>query len=332
MIELKDIVFEFVKKNGPVLPVQVSKNINTNILLASAILSGLVSEKKVFLTHQNIGGSPLYYVKGQESKLDILYKHLENAEKEAYDLLKNKKILKDIDLTAVYRVALRNIKDFAFKLEVSVDNKSEIFWKWYLIDNNEAEKIIKGILEEGVSPLSTPEKPSTPENLSTQRTLLGKAFTENEAVGSLLTSEINSTVQERVPIQPKEKKKKEKKTVQETKKEETDTNKELLKEDFFISIEKYLLNRKIKTLKCEIIKKGREIDLIVEVPSNLGNLLYYAKAINKKVVSNGDLSLAFNNGQKEKLPVMYLSNGKLSKKTEKFIEDNFKGYLIFRNL
>ena len=92
-------------------------------------------------------------------------------------------------------VALRNIKDFAFKLEVSVDNKSEIFWKWYLIDNNEAEKIIKGILEEGVSPLSTPEKPSTPENLSTQRTLLGKAFTENEAVGSLLTSEINSTVQ-----------------------------------------------------------------------------------------------------------------------------------------
>ena len=332
MIELKDIVFEFVKKNGPVLPVQVSKNINTNILLASAILSGLVSEKKVFLTHQNVGGSPLYYVKGQENKLDVLYKYLENAEKEAYDLLKNKKILKDIDLTAVYRVALRNIKDFAFKLEVSVDNKSEIFWKWYLIDNNEAEKIIKGILEEGVSPLSTPEKPSTPENLSTQRTLLGKAFTENEAVGSLLTSEINSTVQERVPIQPKEKKKKEKKTVQETKKEETDTNKELLKEDFFISIEKYLLNRKIKTLKCEIIKKGREIDFIVEVPSNLGNLFYYVKAINKKVVSNGDLSLAFNNGQKEKLPVMYLSNGKLSKKTEKFIEDNFKGYLIFRNL
>ena len=93
MIELKDIVFEFVKKNGPVLPVQVSKNINTNILLASAILSGLVSEKKVFLTHQNIGGSPLYYVKGQESKLDILYKHLENAEKEAYDLLKDKKTI-----------------------------------------------------------------------------------------------------------------------------------------------------------------------------------------------------------------------------------------------
>ena len=58
----------------------------------------------------------------------------------------------------------------------------------------------------------------------------------------------------------------------------------------------------------------------------------FAKAINKKIVSNGDLSLAFNNGQKEKLPVMYLSNGKLSKKTEKFIEDNFKGYLIFRSL
>ena len=85
-------------------------------------------------------------------------------------------------------------------------------------------------------------------------------------------------------------------------------------------------------MKCEIIKKGREIDFIVEVPSNLGNLFYYVKAINKKVVSNGDLSLAFNNGQKEKLPVMYLSNGKLSKKTEKFIEDNFKGYLIFRCL
>ena len=330
MIELKDVVFEFVKRNGPVLPVQVSKNINTNILLASAILSGLVSEKKVFLTHQNIGGSPLYYVKGQESKLEVLYKHLENAEKEAYDLLKDKKILKDSDLTAVYRVALRNIKDFAFKLDVSVDNKSEIFWKWYLVDNNEAEKIIRSGLEvkpveekifqtklldkisskEGVLPLSTPEErvpPSShPEKLSTP-------------IETSLT-------------QIKERKRREKKVIEEKKKGESDSSKESLKEDFFVSIEKYLLNKKIRILKYEIVKKGREIDLIIEVPSSLGDLLYYAKAINKKTVSSGDLSLAFNKGQKEKLPVMYLSNGKLSKKTEKFIEDNFKGYLIFRSL
>ena len=41
------------------------------------------------------------------------------------------------------RVVLRNIKDFAIPLNVQNNEQKLLFWKWYLVDNTEAEEIIK---------------------------------------------------------------------------------------------------------------------------------------------------------------------------------------------
>src|SRR3989338_3672885 len=139
-------ILDLVKQKGPILPVQVSKHINDNILMTSARLSELLSSKKLKISSIKVGGSPLYYVDGQEVKLQNYADNLGSKEKEAYNLLKEKKILRDSALEPAIRVALRIIKDFSIPLQVNYDNKTEIFWKWYLAQNTEVQEIIKEAL------------------------------------------------------------------------------------------------------------------------------------------------------------------------------------------
>ena len=139
-------ILDLVKQKGPILPVHVSKQINDNLLMTSARLSELLSNKKLKISSIKVGGSPLYYVDGQESRLQDYADNLGSKEKEAYNLLKEKKVLRDLVLEPAIRVALRMIKDFSIQLQVNYLDKTEIFWKWYLTQNSEAQEIINEAL------------------------------------------------------------------------------------------------------------------------------------------------------------------------------------------
>ena len=52
---IKDKVFRFVERNGPVLPVHISKEIGNDSLFAGAVLSDLVRDKKVLVAIQRLG-------------------------------------------------------------------------------------------------------------------------------------------------------------------------------------------------------------------------------------------------------------------------------------
>ena len=127
-MEINERILAFVKEKGPVLPVQVSKEINDSILMTSARLSELLSSKHIKISYVKVGSSPLYYFQGQESKLQNFTDNLHEKEKKAYELLRQNKVLKDSVQDPVIRVALRQIKDFAVPLQVSYENKTEIFW------------------------------------------------------------------------------------------------------------------------------------------------------------------------------------------------------------
>lgn len=111
---------------------------------AGAILSDLIARKMVRISTSKIGGSPLYYLPEQQAQLSKLYDHLPLREKEAYDLLKEKKIIKDNELQPVMRVALQQIKDFAIPFE----HKDEKMWRWYLTSEEEMQQILIPIKEE----------------------------------------------------------------------------------------------------------------------------------------------------------------------------------------
>jgi len=115
-------------------------------MMASAHLSDLASRKQVLISSIKVGSSPLYYLPGQEARLQEFTNNLHEKEKKAYDLIRQKRILKDSDLDPVFRVAMRQIKDFAVPLEVIHNENKEIFWKWYLTSNQDAESLIKEMI------------------------------------------------------------------------------------------------------------------------------------------------------------------------------------------
>ncbi|MBN2454733.1 hypothetical protein JXB11_04265, partial [Candidatus Woesearchaeota archaeon] len=78
-------VLELVNRRGPIIPSQISGEIGTDILLASAILSELASKKQIRVSKLKVGGTPLYYFPGQEEKLQEFIKYLNGKQREAYD-------------------------------------------------------------------------------------------------------------------------------------------------------------------------------------------------------------------------------------------------------
>lgn len=286
----KQKIYDFVRKEGPVLPVHISKQIGSSILFTGALMSELVANKKIFLTTVKRGSSPFYYVQGQEQKLQNLENCLSGREKDAYNLIKEKKVIRDKVAEPWQRVALRAIKDYAYPLQVKIGGETEIFWKWYLLSNEEVKPYLTNLMK-----------------------------TKQEAQKEKLK------LVEEIKVEPEEILKEEKvKEVKEVKKQDTGK--------FLEELRGYLGGKSIHLIASEVIRKGREINLIVGVPSNAGILKYYVKAKNKKTISDADLSLALSEGQQRKLPVLFLTKGKLTKKAEKHMETNMGGQIVFRQI
>jgi len=304
-MDSKEKVIQTIRIRGPVIPAQISKVIGTDILIASAMLSELVSKNVLKISHVKFGSTPLYYLPGQESRLQDFAKNLHEKEKRAYDLLMQKKILRDKITEPVVRVALRNIKDFAVPLQVKINDNVEIFWKWYLITNEEAAGTIKGMVK-----LDKPKEPKK-EIKPAQETIIKK---EQEKPREEQKEIKKEEVKERLP-----------------EKEEKKTFVDKTAEDAFLNeIKKFLEKNNIELVEEKIVKKKSDLDLVVEVPSAVGSLTYYCKAKSKKRISDSDLSSAFVQGQLKKLPVLFLIKGDLTKKAKEMLSKEFKNIKIKR--
>lgn len=283
--ELRNQILEIVKKEGPILPSQISQKVVSNILFTSAILSDLVRQNQVLISKARIGNSPVYYAKGQEPKLQMLYKHLGETPRKMYDMIKSKKIIRDKELESWQRVSIREIKDFAIMLNVNSQAGQEVFWKWYMTPDEEAKQKIAEILKKEM-----PKKKEEPPKKEAK----------------------------------KEPEKKEKQTkIKEEKKPSAD--------EFYAAINRYLTENRINILEEKILRKNTEYEFIIEVPSALGNLRYFVKVRNKKKISDSELNMAYTQGERKKLPTMFISTGDLTKKAEKYLDTHLRG-LVFKKI
>ncbi len=148
-------VYNYIKEKGAVLPVNVAEYFNIETLFASAFLSELRSKGLIKVSHLKVGGSPLYYVEEKKEELENYVDNLHEKEQKTLAMLKSKKILEDIKLDLIDRVALRKLKDFAIPLNVKIGYENRLFWKYYLLSDLEAEQIIKNILLEKTMPTQT---------------------------------------------------------------------------------------------------------------------------------------------------------------------------------
>ncbi|MFC1690942.1 hypothetical protein ACFL0W_02065 [Nanoarchaeota archaeon] len=321
-------LMRIIRTKGPVMPAQINKEMDTSVLIAGAMLSELVDKKKIKISSAKFGSSPVYYVDGQEPKLEMLYKYLHEKEQKAFDRLKQQKILADEEQEPVIRAALRAIKDFSKPLEITAYGHTALFWKWYQTSDEEAEKIIKDKLgfaeEQPEQPQAQPEQPQTvPHQVQPEQPQVTPQPAVVQEKSSIPKSVSEIQVQQEKPIESQTK-------LAENQQEEIRIKKEEEKPDdeFSRRIKKYFSRNEIEIIEQTIIRKNSEVDFVINVPSAVGKLQYFCKAKTKKKINDGDLSTAFIQGQMKKLPILFITLGDITKKANELLEKEFKNMTV----
>ncbi len=245
----QETIISFLKLTGPVLPSQVAKHINTNILLASAHLSELTSQGKIKTSNLKIGGSPIYYLPEHRNKLHSFSQHLNPKDQQTFELLREEKILQEKNLSLLNRVSLRNIKDFAIPLNVTLNGNKELFWKWYLISDQEATELIR-------NRLSVPKEESEQKQITPIPEPVSQSVSDN-------TERETTEFKEEIKTKPKKRKPKTKKQDETIKLEELDGEKQIVKEKDSEVNDKEIIEEEIiekESLLEEKLTKQKEQD------------------------------------------------------------------------
>jgi len=265
-------------QTSPLLPTSVAKALATNSIMAGAMLSEMCSKGLLKTSALRVGGSPLYIIPGKEEQLLNYLQSLNEKDRRTVLKLQEEKIIRQTEADPLTQVSLAQVKDFAKPLTVTYENKQETFWKWFSIEDKEAEELIRMKLE-GKPAAKKIEQPKIP-------------------------------VEQPKPAEQKTLAPAEKPTG-----------------DFWQQTQTFLTKNNIILTEQTTIKKKLEFDLIIELPSPVGKLSYYCKARNKKKITEGDISAAYVQGQIKKLPVIYLTNGELTKQAKEVLAQ-LKGITI----
>ena len=79
----------------------------------------------------------------------------------------------------------------------------------------------------------------------------------------------------------------------------------------------------IKGKGCLGLKKGKEIDFLAEMSTELGPLKVFIKAKDKKKINDADLALIHSS-----YPIVLLTSGELTKKAKEYIQSGSKYVLV----
>lgn len=330
----KEEVYQLVRLQGPLIPSQITSQLKSDTIFIGAYLSELCSNNRVAVTTVKRGGSPFYYLKEQQEKLQLLRDDLNEKDQRTFDLLKKELLLDDREVPPLVRVSLRNVKDFAVPVEVSINNEQRLFWKWYLMSNEDASIFLKNKFVDQKEPEKIPEASISAKKIDD--VLEEKKLAENTNSLEYKPLEIKP------PIKPT-KKLEQKKIVQDTfihtdqpTSIHTNLPSEILlkltadsENDLFLKdVLKFFNNNNIYITEYTIHKKNRDVEFIITIPTVVGGVQYYCRARSKKRSNESDLAVAYVVGESKKLPVLFLTDGEVTKKALENVEKLFKNLKI----
>ncbi|MFT4260910.1 MAG: hypothetical protein ACMXX9_00575 [Candidatus Woesearchaeota archaeon] len=287
----KEEILSVVKDKGPIIPLDIKRALNKgDSMIIGAMLSQLINSGEVKITNVKLGSSPFYYVKEQLEKLEELSEYLNEKDKRAYNLLREEKVLRDNKLEPIERVSLRNIPDFSKKLVVSISGEKEIFWKYYLLSDNQGVEVIK-------------------QKIIPQKQIAKKQEEKKEP-------------QKPVQKEPAVETKKEVKEQQKTLEDDNDRS------EFENMLRTYFDAQGIIVVKKEVVRKNSEYDFNIRLRTALGDAEFYCKARNKKKVPDGDIADAYLQGLIKRSPTVFITNGEVAKKSKDKLKTHYKGLII----
>jgi len=304
----KEGILSALRVSGPSLPVRIARIVGLSPLFAAAFLSELKAEQKVRVSNMKVGSSPIYYLEGQEEKLEGFVEYLNNREREAFLLLKESQVLEDSSQTPVIRVALRAIKDFAVPVKIRVDGELKLFWKYFLLKDEEIGGFVRQkVKQEKVTEEKVEEMREKTRDEIKKKEIIEKKVEKKkeiklkkESVGQI-GKEIKKEVQQGL-----------------VKDRAVKSRKKGVEYEFGRNVKDYLSGKDIEVLEV-LADKKREFIAKVRIDGLFGKQSYYLVSKDKKIVSDNDLVVALQRAQNEKMPALVMCSGELSKKAKEYL-------------
>lgn len=303
MTEMEGKIYRIIEREGPVLPVNISRKMAQGTMLISAILTSMVKRDRINKTQQKIGSSSLYYLDSQESEaLNRIKENIDPLKKKVYNFLKDKKIVKDKDAGAKRRAVLRELRDFADDFEY----RDKKYWKFHTLSENQAISIIRERTAEKLEEEGEEEKEERSEE--EERKEKKVKHEEREETGE------EEGKEEKVEAEPS----KEAGEGQKEKEEKKEESEELSFEE---KITNFLKNKGAEIVEKDVIRKRYEINLVIKAQSLFGKRKFFIKARSKKRINEQELSLAYLEGNERKMPTIFLTDGNLTNKAKEYANE-----------
>jgi Mn-dependent DtxR family transcriptional regulator len=312
-------------EQGPVQPQAVAKELSTNSMLASAMLSEMSEKGLLKVSSLKVGSSPLYYSPEHPEHLIGFIPNLNEKDRRTAAQLQMQGVLRDNAQDPLTRVSLRNIKDFAKQLDVTIDGTKETFWKFYLLTDDQAAEAIKKLLQPApaampapaeAAPAPKPRKPRAkkPKAEAAQAVLAPAAAAAAIAAQApavtpapAALAETPASIVTSAPAAP--------------------PTPVPMDDPFLDKLLSFFNGSNITVLEQVVLKKKTEYDFIIQLASPVGQLHYYCKAKNKAKIGEADISHAYVQGQVKKLPVLFLAPGALTKPAQDLLKE-LKGLTV----
>lgn len=309
-LEIKEKILLILKRRGPSLPVHVTKETGLSILFASAFLSELVADRLIKYTDMKVGSSPIYFLNEQAYMLERFSQYLNNREKEAFILLREKKFLKDEEQTPVIRVALREIKDFA----IPFNKDGKTIWRYYLVPESEFSQSIQEITPEiQVKPTKEIKETKETKEEEVEEKAIEVILEKPKETKKESQKELNILDKQSSQKKVKVKETKEKSKPKTKKKEKKKTTKN--DENFFNKVKEWIAKNSMEILDIESFNKN---ELRLKIKNNGEELLLVA--YNKKRVTDSDLIKNSKKAKEVGLKYMVISMGETQKKITDLID------------
>jgi len=331
----RDEVLRVVKMRGPLIPNEVKRILGKgDTTLLGAILGELSSKGLVKVSKTKLGSSPFYYDPSRPESLERIGQHLGEKDQRTFNLLKEKKVLRDDRQEALIRVSLRNIKDFARMLTVNAPGGQVVYWKYFTIPDREAEAMIKtdlGMKKAGSAPEPAPAtpQPAPPPN-PTPEALRPEQPRQESAGSTAMPAHPPRSQGSQASTGGREKREKAKdeKEKSEATQQSLAAEPEPIHDEFYAKVKRYFDRQGIAIKEQKLIRKKSELDFVLLLPTPVGTVEYYCKAKAKKKSNDGDLASAKLQGQSRNLPVLYLTTGEITKKAKEKLNSDFKGLVV----
>ncbi|MEM2874158.1 MAG: hypothetical protein QW063_01775 [Candidatus Nanoarchaeia archaeon] len=288
-------------KQQPVLPIEVASKLNLDSFLAKAFLDQLVEAGAIKASSEKIGGVPVYFVAGQEIIADQKIKKLMNTKPTA--------------------------KQFATVVPQGAEvekKRAEFLARLKEIEQRERELAAKKIARMktiAIEPIKVTEQGEAPELVRSQAAEESEIKTKKlkEIVPQII---VEKPGEDAPKVEVKSELERPKLTLLEQAKkfllDKTAPTKETNVVDASLA---WLTEKGAEIVSKELKKKGKEAIITAAIPSNIGPIKFLVFVLNKKSISENDLSIAYSIGMQKKFPVIVISKGKLSKAAQKHLTE-----------